>query len=238
MVARLYNKTERHLLDSEAKQAFINSATGFVLSKKNKLRTLSTREDDDGILAHVTNLKNQLRSIQDHLVSYDMADVFSIIGAHDIEATGSILSNDDGTPHVSDLFTDYPRLHVAEVTTSNVWYNTWVVPEQPYVKENLKLSLDFLQNNTDESLWSKCMEDYMGYKPIQQGGPLMFHLLLNKIQNSSESAVEHLRQKVAAIRINKVQGEDVEIVCSQIKSAAIFHDLGDVVTVQNRELLF
>ena len=35
----------------------------------------------------------------------------------------------------------------------------------------------------------------------------------------SESAVEHLKNQVKCIKISKVQGENVETVCSQIKSA-------------------
>ena len=179
IVARLYDKTKRHELDADSKQTFVDSVTGFALSKKNKLRTLSTREDDDGILAHVTNLKSQLQTLQNHLISYDVADVFTIISAHDVLTTGAILADDDGNPLAYDLFTDYPKLHVAEVAGSNAWHNTWIAPEQPHVKENLKFTLDFLQNNTDETLWAKCMEDCVTYHPIQQGGPLMLYLILS-----------------------------------------------------------
>ena len=56
IVARLYNKTKRQERDADSKQTFVDSVTGFALSKKNKLLTLSTRDDDDSILAHVTNL--------------------------------------------------------------------------------------------------------------------------------------------------------------------------------------
>ena len=59
----------------------------------------------------------------------------------------------------------------------------------------------------------------MTHHPIQQGGPLVLHLILSQIQNLSESAVEHLKNKVKCIKISKVQGENTETVCSQIKSA-------------------
>ena len=124
IVARLYDKTKRHELDADSKQTFVDSVTGFALSKKNELRTLSTREDDDGILAHVANLKSQLQTLQNHLISCDVADVFTIISAHDVLGTGAILADDGGNPLAYDLFTDYPKLHVAEVAASNAWYNT------------------------------------------------------------------------------------------------------------------
>ena len=47
----------------------------------------------------------------------------------------------------------------------------------------------------------------------------MLFLILSRIQNLSKTAVKHLKNKVTSIKIKKVQGENVEIVCSQIKSA-------------------
>ena len=144
IVARLCDKTQQHPLNADSKQTFVDSVTGFALSKKNKLQTLSTREDNDGILAHFANLKSQLQTLQNHPISHDVADVFTIVSAHDVLTTGTILADDDGHPRACNLFTDCPRLHVAEVAGGNAWHDTWIVPEQPHVKENLKFTLDFL----------------------------------------------------------------------------------------------
>ena len=219
VVARLYDKTKRDKLDTEARQAFVDAATGYILPKKDKLRTLSTKEDDDGMLTHVHNLRNQLKTIRDHVVQYDLADVFTIIVPVDLTSTGAVRNDNDGNPMVYDLFVDYPRLHAAEVATSCAWYNSWIAPMQPYVRENLRLTLDLLKNNADDRLWSKCLEDYEEYHPIQQGGPLMLFLLLRRIQNSSEAAIECLQLKVKNIKISKVEGENVEHVVSLIKAA-------------------
>ena len=219
VVARLYDKTKRDDLDPEARQAFVDGATGAVLARKNRLRTLSTKEDDDGVLSHVHNLRTQLQTLKDHLVQYDLVDVFTIISPTDLATSGNVRSGDDGNPIVFDLFVDYSRLHKAEVASSNAWYNSWIAPGQPYVKENLQHSFDFLKNNTDETLWSKCLEEHDEFHPIQRGGPLMLFLLLSRIHNSSETAVEYLKTKVKSLKISKIQGENVETVVSLIKSA-------------------
>ena len=80
------------------------------------------------------------------------------------------------------------------------------------------LIFTFLQNNTEETLWSKCLELYEEYNPIQQGGPLMVFLILQRIQDSSEQALELLRYQVKALNISKLPGEDVEQAVSLVKS--------------------
>ena len=55
---RLWDKLTRANLDPEQRQVFVKAATGFVLSKGNKLAVLSTKEDDDGILKHCHNLSS------------------------------------------------------------------------------------------------------------------------------------------------------------------------------------
>ena len=219
-VTKLWDKTARKTLDAEQLQVFVKAATGFVLSRTNKLAILSTKTDDDGILKHVHNLRSQLKVLEDHLVNYDLADVFTIVSVNNLETTGDLNASPDGKgPLVHNLFQDYSRLHKAEVANSNAWYHTWLAPDQPYVKENLKLSFEFLQKNTDDTLWGKCLEEYEEYHPIQQGGPLMLYLILRRIQNSSEDAVEFLKKKVTTVRISKIDGENVETVVSLIKSA-------------------
>ena len=219
VVPRLWDKTSRDSLDPEQRQIFVKAATGFVLSKTNKLSVLSTKEDDDGILKHCHNLRSQLKTIEDHAINHDIVDVFTIVSAHDVVQTGAVNANPDGGPQVYNLFTDYPRLHLTEVANSNAWYNTWLVPNHPYLKENMQYSFELLRHNTDDVLWSKCLEEYEEFHPIQQGGPLMLYLILKRIRTSSESAVDYLKKKVLSIKIREIEGENVDTVVSLIKSA-------------------
>ena len=70
----------------------------------------------------------------------------------------------------------------------------------------------------EDELWSKCLELYEEYTPIQQGGPLMAFLLLQHIQDSSEQGLELLRNQVKALNISKLPGEDIEQAVSLVKS--------------------
>ena len=114
------------------------------------------------------------------------------------------------------LFTDYPQLTAEIVGLSNLWYRRWV--EAKFIEENLDFTWKFLQNNTEESLWNKCLEDYEEFDPKIQGGPLMMFLLLKRIRNQSETAIEALRIKVSTLKLSEMQGEDVDIVVSLVKT--------------------
>ncbi len=214
---RTWDKTLRSQLKPEEKIAFLKSATGYVLSKTNKLSVLTTKVDDDGVLTHVHNLAAQVKALRNHIIDHDLVDVFTIVVPEDISLTGN-LSVDPDTKQLQayDLFTDYMRLHPAVVATSNAWYNAWA--GQSYIQENLHHTFTLLERNTDEKLWSKCLEEYEEFHVMQRGGPLMFLLIMRRIQNNSESAITHMIEKVTKLKISKLTGENVDTAVSLIKS--------------------
>ncbi len=79
-------------------------------------------------------------------------------------------------------------------------------------------SLTFLQANTNDSLWLKCREAYDDFDPAQRGGPLMLFLLLKKIQDNSESAIESLKARVTRLKLRDIPGENVDTAVSLIRS--------------------
>lgn len=63
-----------------------------------------------------------------------------------------------------DLFKDYAVLTIQNVAASNCWYVKWPKPAVSSIfRQNLLLSLDFLQNNSTDRLWEKCLEQYDQY---------------------------------------------------------------------------
>ena len=207
---RLYDKTKRSSLSPESLQAFQKSATGYVLPKGNKLISPAL-VDAEGHLKSINNLGVQLRLIERHLVEHDMIDVFTIvIPSGDVTKTGDVLE------FVS-LFAACPRLHASIIANSNTWCNLWT--DAPYIGENLNFSYDMLRKNTDDDLWLKCQEDYDDYAPVQRGGPLMLFLILRRIQDVSESAIDHVKKSLMSLKMRDLPGEDVDKVVSLIKSA-------------------
>lgn len=209
--AKIWNKTERHELSHEDKAHFVKAATSYaVLSKHNKLDIYSLKENEDGSLHNVRNTQLQLRQLQTHTYNFDIGDVCVIVQPYDVLKTSAI-----GKTRFN-LFQDFAKLDAAMVATSNAWYNTWV--DAPYIQENMTYLLQLLQNNTSESLWNKCLEEYEAYHAVYQGGPLMLFLILKRIQSNSENAIQHLKDRIKNLKIRDLKGEDVDLAVSLIRS--------------------
>ena len=213
---RLWNKLVRSGLNADEKKAFVDSVVTYVLPKSNKLNVVSTKVDEKGMLKQVHSLEKQLKMLKAHVQNHDISDVFTIVIPNDLHQTGDLRQSADGSPEAYDLFDDFSRIHVSMVTASNAWYHYWI--NEPYVKENMSYSYMMLQKNTDENLWQKCLEDYEEYHPIQRGGPLMLYLILRRIQDTSEAAMEALKTQIKKLKITSIQGENVDDAVSLIKS--------------------
>ena len=219
--ARLWDKELRGTLNDEARQIFVKSATGYVLSKHNKLSAPSLSSEDDDKLEELHNLKLQLKLLKTHMRAHDTYDVFQVVIPHDVAVTPTIYEQR------FDLLTDYSKLTATMVASSNTWYNLWI--HQDYIRENMAFTFSLLQNNTNEVLWNKALEEYEAYLPVQQGGPLMFYLIVSRIQNNSETAIDHLKTKIKNLKIKDLKGEDVEKAVSLVRSThdALLHFSAD-----------
>ena len=207
---RLWNKEKRAELTGEVKQVFVKAATGYVLGKHSKFQQQSLKVDEEGALEKVLNLQTQLETVRSHCESHDIIDVCTIMfPATDFTKDPRIAD------HVS-LFEDYARLTPEIVANSCYWYNRYV--RQEYIRENMVLIFKLLQNNTEEQLWTKSLEEYHEFIEIQRGGPLMLILILKRIQNSSETAVLHLKDSLQKLSIKKLPGENVDNAVSLVKS--------------------
>ena len=144
------------------------------------------------------------------MVTCEIFDVMTIVTPVDVQ----------NQPEVErkkfDLFDDHPQLHSVHVANSCTWHNSWVTSR--HIAENMACTFTFLQNNTEENLWLKCLETYEECHPIQQGGPLMAHLILQRIQDSSEQALDLLSNQVKVLNTSELPGEDIEKAVSSIKS--------------------
>ena len=206
----LWDKTQRHLLPPEGRLAYDRQATSLCLQKNNKLSLPKYDAKGSSALYSIDNLTAQLKSLRFTMKFFDIYDVMNIVVPVDVTNTMMLEKKS------YDLIDDYHQLHPAVVANSCTWYNRWV--SSFYIRENMVLTFMLLQNNTEHDLWTTCMELYEVYTPIQQGGPLMLCLILRRIQNHSEKALDLLKEQVADISLHKITGEDVEEAVRLIKS--------------------
>ena len=100
------------------------------------------------------------------------------------------------------------------------WYATMPNPaRRKYFSENLKLLLDYLENNVEEELVTKCLETYSTYPTPQKGGPLFFKIMIDQLQTNSDEATQYLLGVLKNLKISTFKGEDVTVVVSLIRGA-------------------
>ena len=89
--ATTFPKEDRDTWSSFDKMKVKEQATGNVLAKGDKLAVPTIKTDkDDTILVDICKLRNQLKTIKDHLITYDMLDVFMIVMPQDVAKTYSL----------------------------------------------------------------------------------------------------------------------------------------------------
>ena len=86
------------------------------------------------------------------------------------------------------------------------------------ISKNMNLIFKLAQNNMDDHLCTKCLEEYKEFHPVQQGGPLMFFLIIRRIQSSSETAIEHLKKQIKNLKLRDLPGENVDTIVSLIQT--------------------
>jgi hypothetical protein len=144
-------------------------------------------------------------------MEHDMLDVCMIVLPKDLNNTSDV----EMTRY--NLFDDYPKLTPTIVGNSNAYYSRWV--DDDFIAENLNLTYTLCKNNTEETLFNKCLEEYDTYHPMQRGGPLILCLLLLRIHNASEQHMDYLKLRVETLKISTLEGESVDVAVSLINSA-------------------
>jgi hypothetical protein len=199
----------RWKLTSEDRIAFDRAASGYVLSKSNKLRIVQVATNDQDTLHNLLNTHNQLRSLKAHVNEYDIGDVFTVVLP--VEDTSALYSQQ------FDLFVDYAKITPAMVALSNRYYNMWI--DESFIPENLNLTYTLIKNNMDEVLCGQCLEECEKYSDICRGGPLLFIICIHKINKVNAQYRDNMWTQVKQLEIRKVQGEDVNHVVSLLNAA-------------------
>lgn len=207
----VYKKKDRSSLTPDKFNDFWAKAIRFQQTEKFAPipMTITTSEDLDKSY----NLQMGVQEFEATCHHYDMNDVFTVLKWD--ERNGKPMK-------VGDLFKDYTNLTIEDVAESNVFYNTHLDHNaMPWIPENMNMTQSYLLNNTETELYRKCFEVYNAYSPAQQGGPLMFKILMDHLEASSVVAAQVLSQAIQNIDIKNYDGEDVSKVVSQIRGVLL-----------------
>ncbi|MGL5935206.1 MAG: hypothetical protein ACRCZI_06240, partial [Cetobacterium sp.] len=188
---------------------FRPNATKTVLKKR--LAPVSVSDKDEHMLENVSNVDLQVTTIMEHFQTFGLINVFTMMTAFDTRTSPRLKK------HPYSLFDNYVSTDPSMVAASVLWYNLWI--KTTFVSENMTLTYTFLRNNTDETLWAQCLSTYETFPEDSRGGPLMFLLIMQRIQSTTETALNHLVDKIRGIKISSIDGENVETVVLLVKGA-------------------
>jgi hypothetical protein len=172
---------------------------------------MNLKIDDPDKLDDTYNLSSAIDKMKENHIKFDLHDVFKVVMV-DPEDPYKILKT-------VDLYTDYGSIEVSDVAASNRFYSTMLRDPNGAISENLKVTLEYLVNNTDENLVLKINETYLSHPVEERGGPLFFKLLMDLLQNNSAEAAEYLVNVVKNLKILSFDGENVLKVVSLIRGA-------------------
>jgi hypothetical protein len=205
----IYSKAARAAMDFKEKTELFERATAKKLQPKFTMMNLKI--DDPDKLDDTYNLSSAIDKMKENHIKFDLHDVFKIVLI------------DPKNPYVIlktvDLYTDYGSLEVLDVASSNRFYSTMLRDPNNAINKNLKVTLEYLVNNTDENLVLKINETYLSYPVEERGGPLFFKLLMDLLQNNSAEAAEYLVNVVKHLKISNFDGENILNVVSLIRGA-------------------
>jgi hypothetical protein len=205
----LYPKEERATMTSDKLNELFDRATR---ERQTKYDILTMSITDTDKLDDTYNLQVMVMKTKTHCVRYDMENVFQVIKTNPEDKTEII--------GVTDLYADYTTLTQKDVATSNKWYKTMTVdPQRKYFDTNLKLTYDYLENNIEPRLLSKCHETYSQYPSDEQGGPLLFKIMIDQLQVSTEAATRYFLNLLRDLKVSAFDGENIDQVVSMVRAA-------------------
>ena len=205
----LHKKADHSKLSVEKKDELFEKATRKVLGDFI-FKNVDLQFDSEEQLKDIYNLDTSIVKLRDHHIKYDMHDVMTVLV--DFADTSNIKT--------VNLYLDHASVTPAQVAASNKFYATHTDGEDnEHILENLRLTLESLEANTDSDLVNKVKESYNEYNADEHGGPLFFKLMMDALLNNSKEAADYLIAQVKRIKISEYDGENVPLVVSQIRSA-------------------
>jgi hypothetical protein len=204
----LFPMEDRHSYPAD-KLASLFEAIG--KAQKNKFGLLTLALEDQDKLEDTYALQMLLESTKEHFIQYGVSNVFTIILYDDAD-----MQNVTG---FKDILVNHSVVTMAQVAKSNAWYATMVDgPLGVACRQNLTLSATFLLNNMEEGLKHRCIELYMSYDSTEQGGPLLYKIMMDHLQFNTDAAGKALVTMLKKMKLNEIKGENVDKIVGLVRT--------------------
>jgi hypothetical protein len=166
----------------------------------NKMDLASTN------LNELVGFQTNLETTERHFAKFDLRQVFMIVEP-ERDANFEILSTLKPGTQPRNMFQWYAVLKVEDIVASSKWWRKYL--PDPWYKENMGLTFEYLRTHTADPLWMKVNEEYNTFSADAKGGPLFLFLMINQLMADNDSIARALADKINSVKISSYKGEDV-----------------------------
>lgn len=161
-----------------------------------------------------------ISKMKTHLLRYDMKKIFEKFPVLEPKTTPQEEPDRFKNKVTIDLLKSWDqvgegkpiRLSVIGETIS--WMKAYASASSVSFLEDMEWSHMFLMNSMDDNLQESVHTTLENdYPSSEHGGPLTFAIMIDKVINLSEAAIEGMTKHLKEYKINKMPGEDIEKIC-------------------------
>ena len=209
----IVKKEEREYLKVNDKKTYFKVRENCTKGINNKFTQLKSIDENSPIdhFESIYSIVTRFDDLQDSLRVNDMLDVFCIASEYNDDGSGPTRSAVE-----IDLFHDIKSTDIGLVKLANQYFMEW---GDDFHGENIVWSGEKILNSCDEGLRDKLIESTRGWDAMHKGGPTYLKLLMGLIVATSEKSLRSLLDKVAKLKLQDFNGEDVNKAVSFLRGA-------------------
>ena len=220
-----YSRHLRSTVTLKEKLSIMKEATQGLDIKMSKIdyERLDENNSESQLESNV-EVETFISKVGTHLLKFDMKKIFESFPV--LEDTQNSESDRFRNKQTVNLLESWDSIgedkrHRIKVIGETVeWMKKFASSTSSSFLEDMEWSHIMLMNSMDEDLQESVHATIEEKYPIsQQGGPLTFAVMIDKVINLSEGAIEAMIKHLKEYDIKKCTGEDVEKVCRRFKYA-------------------
>jgi len=168
----VHTKQDRMKLPPKEKLEVIKQILLPIFTKSECFDLTRMNYSSEEALEETSAIGFKVEKLVAHLEKFDMTDVFTVME-----------------------FSNYMTISPVKVAASNEWYLLYTdVNQQPWTPENLKLTKEIILNCVMDELRERIVRELDKYPETQQGGPLVYSVMMMEIQRNNDLCLKNLME--------------------------------------------
>ena len=221
-----YSRKLRNSLNVKEKLCLRKEATLGIATKISGIDFSTLVKGKDEQLESNVEVEVFVEKLSRHFLRYDMLKIFEKFPYLEDKDPRSRESDRFASKRTVNLLKNWDKIGKDKLITPKrieetvLWIKKYATAASGSFLEDLDWThhclMDSMDKDLKESVYSTLSQDF-GRADI--GGPLTFSILIEKVINLSETAIESMTSHVKNYNLQAVPGEDIEVVCRRLQIA-------------------